>query len=246
MHSLRTGVIMGKIIIILLFLFLPLEIYPQCRAYDGTDDRTISGTTLTAWFQGNKAQFTVESWIYLDAIGENNLGVLNLEANSEIVFGVDSNNQLKSYLDGTSEAWYVSGGITLEATKWYHIAIVYNGATRTHYIDGEVDGTPLAETGSTTGRVGQFVSVGRYGADFFKGKVDEGRIWDYAKTQAQIQSNKNNVVADNEPGLRGYWQMDEEAGTLFNRSAEGSLLDLDIIVGTLTNDNAPIKRIIGE
>lgn len=239
-----------KKIIFLLILLLPLRIYPQCRLFDGTDDTMTTGTGLPAWWQGAKAQVTIEFWLYLNETDRRHPGIFTLTL-SEIVFGIEDggghNNTLESYMSGTTEGWYHSDGLELEADRWYHIALVYNGTTRTHYIDCRIDGTPVAETGSTDGQgATEFITLGDYGGVHTKGIIDELRVWNYGKTQIQLESGISKVIADEEPGLVGYWNMDEESGTLFNRNVDGSVLDFHTITGTLSVDNAPMKRIIGE
>ncbi len=41
--------------------------------------------------------------------------------------------------------------------------------------------------------------------DFFDGEIDEVRIWNYARTQSEIQSTMNYTLNGNEPGLVAYW-----------------------------------------
>jgi hypothetical protein len=43
---------------------------------------------------------------------------------------------------------------------------------------------------------------------YLKGALDEVRIWNVARTQAQIQSSMNQHLTGSEPGLVGYWQFD--------------------------------------
>ncbi len=46
-------------------------------------------------------------------------------------------------------------------------------------------------------------------AEFSYGVMDEVRIWDYARTESQIDDNYNRLVDPNEDGLIAYYNFDE-------------------------------------
>ncbi|HAW53148.1 MAG TPA: hypothetical protein DCX54_12600 [Flavobacteriales bacterium] len=47
----------------------------------------------------------------------------------------------------------------------------------------------------------------------FKGIIKEIRIWNFAKTEAQIYADKGKHMVGNEAGLIAYWRLDENAGS---------------------------------
>ena len=47
----------------------------------------------------------------------------------------------------------------------------------------------------------------------FKGKIDEVKIWNIARTSAQIKDNIYTICTGSETGLVGYWRFDEASGT---------------------------------
>ena len=59
--------------------------------------------------------------------------------------------------------------------------------------------------------------------------MDEIRVWNVARTQAQIQASMNTSVPTNSAGLRAYYKLDESAGTS-TADATGNGYN-----GTLTN-----------
>ena len=44
----------------------------------------------------------------------------------------------------------------------------------------------------------------------FIGQIDEVRIWNIARTEAEISTDMNKQLNGDEPGLVGYWKFDEE------------------------------------
>ncbi len=92
---------------------------------------------------------------------------------------------------------------TLTLNQWQHIAVVKNGADVRIYLNGVELVTTLGPAGSipasmipSTGNLYMGVTRGLNEAliQFFNGERDEVRIWNTARTQAQIQANMNNEL----------------------------------------------------
>ncbi len=102
--------------------------------------------------------------------------------------------------------------VQLPTNSWHHVAAVRQNGYWALYLDGvlytpdynyETPHTPSGEWD-----IGSFT-----GAQFpFKGKVDEVRFWDTARSQAQIQASYASL-AGNETGLTAYWRLDEGSGS---------------------------------
>src|SRR6185436_2078909 len=46
----------------------------------------------------------------------------------------------------------------------------------------------------------------------FKGMMDELRVWNVVRTQAQVEADMFNRLTGSETGLAGYWRFEEAAG----------------------------------
>jgi hypothetical protein len=58
---------------------------------------------------------------------------------------------------------------------------------------------------------------------YFSGVIDELRIWNIARTEADIRSTMNRLLTGTEANLVGYWRFDETSGTTFaDRSPSGN------------------------
>lgn len=56
----------------------------------------------------------------------------------------------------------------------------------------------------------------------YKGQFDEVRIWNYARSQTEIQGDLDHSLVGDEPGLIAYYRFDEATGTTVNNSAGAS------------------------
>ena len=119
---------------------------------------------------------------------------------------------------------------------WHHTALTYNATTReyTIYLDGNLEVTQTLAAGVVPrsdsiqhAALGTAMNSTGVPLGSFAGVLDETRIWNTARTQAEIQSTKNSELTSG-TGLIGRWGMNEGSGTSTSSSV-GSF------VGTLTN-----------
>jgi hypothetical protein len=96
---------------------------------------------------------------------------------------------------------------------WTHLAVVFDGKTLNAYVngDGSINSQPL--TNVSFNFTQQSLRLGRRisNESDFKGKIAEVRLWKTARTQAEIQATMHRRLSD--PGLVGYWPLDEGSGT---------------------------------
>jgi len=100
--------------------------------------------------------------------------------------------------------------VTIERGIWHHIAVTLNseGIVKTYFngnlIDTDVRDVPINVTG--------ILNIGRSSrteTEHFDGFIDEVRIWNIARTQEDIQATMNATLQGDEPGLVGYWSVDD-------------------------------------
>ena len=109
---------------------------------------------------------------------------------------------LRSYLKGSGSAR--NGGI-VPRNVWTHIAVTFDGSTRRHYINGELAAS-FAETGPLTTsssvlRIGSDVSWERSPSGF----IDEVRLWNVARTMAEIRESLKGPITTAQTGLVAVW-----------------------------------------
>ena len=117
---------------------------------------------------------------------------------------------------------------------WYHVAISIdpiNGMIM--YINGvkqESSNSSTAPIGTQIGGQTDNVSLAKWGnlnIRHFEGEIDEVRLWETSRTQAEIQQKLCSKLEGNESGLKAYYN--------FNSQNSSTLLDI-----TLNNNNGTL------
>ena len=108
-----------------------------------------------------------------------------------------------------------TAGTTMTVGSWVHIALVYNGASMIVYRNG-VQATILAVPGALAAADGPLrlgiENIGLTGNTFMRGQLDEVRIWNVARSAAQLGSTYNRLISTSTAGLVAYYRFDEVTG----------------------------------
>ena len=112
----------------------------------------------------------------------------------------------------------IIGNTTITTNTWHHAAVTYDSvnAVWTLYLDGVQDGTldigtnvpPRSDSIQHAG-LGTAMTSGGTAAGFFAGRLDEARIWNVARTQAEIQASMNSEILVPTVGLLGRWGLND-------------------------------------
>lgn len=136
----------------------------------------------------------------------------------------------------------LAGNLVLEPNVWYHIACCYDktAGRQVIYINGVLDAErscPRPFLGSDRVRIGRAV-----GSWFFRGAIDEVRVWNRARSQAEIRADLRQRLTGTEPGLTGYWRFDEGAGNRVFDLTDGASHGTIHGGATWTRSDAPIRE----
>ena len=214
-------------------------------SFDGVDDYVDAGSDSSLNITN---AITIEAWVK----------PVNLTGSHHFIFKSlnyqvrTQDNKLRFVYQSTDNVWhgYETDADVFALNVWHHIVITHiyeNGNSTKLYINGEnVSGTWYAGNGNTpTKTSGNSLLVGKGGADFFNGAIDEVRVYNYARTAEEIMQDYNAGVATHlgpsgktcseDPagcmsyGLVGQWDMDEGSGSILNDKSGNNNH------GTLTN-----------
>lgn len=167
--------------------------------------------TFEVWIQGNEANQNNHPVIFsnrgTNAFGGGIMFFLHDRWNGSrfkmLCFQVNAINYL--FIDNGS-----FNGSLLDG-QCHHVAISRNGNNISFYIDGNKIGDKVIPNSSTISLnnplwIGKDKSVN----NTFNGLISQGRIWNTARTQNQIEDNKDLRLLGNEYGLIAYWEMNND------------------------------------
>jgi hypothetical protein len=111
---------------------------------------------------------------------------------------------------------HTTSGAGLTTGTWYHVAITaVKGGTTKVYVNGV---QRLSYTNENQGTWNNVFTVGALRSSRptslipFHGLIDEVRVWNVVRTQADIQADMYRELATVPASLKGYWQLNETSG----------------------------------
>ncbi|KPA17887.1 Pentaxin, partial [Candidatus Magnetomorum sp. HK-1] len=206
---------------------IPLE---KALLFDGTNDYVNAGSGI---YLANKS-FTIEFWATRNSTNDYDL-IFSLgtsSANNNLHMGFRSTNTftLAFYSNdlNTSATYGVEG--------WHHWAGTYDASTnkRIIYRDGDIVASDTASSdfvGNGSIILGRNVGNEHY----HNGAMDEFRVWNTVRSQAQIRENMYQTISEPESytSLLAYYQFNHSSGTTLDdisgNNNTGTLTDMDAI-----------------
>jgi hypothetical protein len=165
--------------------------------FDGVTDYVDNGV---ANFRSSDSLGTVSMWFNIDTTGINHKLLNSADTGTDtstIGLGINASNQLAWYQRNAADTGdSITGGTTLVASRWYHVAVVSDGSAYTIYLDGVAETLTVASGANngdwfadTTLRdnfvIGALIRTGT--ENYFDGKLTNVQIWDKAWSLSDVQ-----------------------------------------------------------
>ncbi len=181
---------------------------------NGVNSNYVSVAANT-WFNGD---YTIEGWVYVRSY--NNWSRLidfgNGSNSGEVYFALSFGTSGQPVMGVLNEGGenIVLSPISVPTNQWVHLACTLSNTTGTIYINGFAVTNGSISVPVNVVRASNFIGRSEFTSDAYANAVfDEVRIWNVAKTQAQIQANLHRSLIGDETNLIGYWRFDEGSGT---------------------------------
>lgn len=159
---------------------------------------------------------TVECWVKPSQVPGSSYSsivtLVNYQGNIDYgLYFADSGKKIHFYLD---EVDYLSYTATFsDFNKWTHFAGTYDGNKMRLFVNGNLVLEKLVGQKLIDRNSGTKILIGydtAYGTRYkFYGEIDEVRIWNYARSQYEINACMNTTVDKQNLGLLGYWRFDK-------------------------------------
>jgi len=214
--------------LILIFNFSLLSNAQTALEFDRVDDYVSTNNSLSL------TSYTLETWINWDGTsvsGQNNAVLSGSGTNEHIMWLIAG----KLRIGNSGNEIVVTDNTAVTPGVWTHYAATYDGTTGLMllYRDGAVAGSITSN--SATGFVLTDLNIGRFNnpvtkEHLFGGMIDDVRVWDNVRSQADIQANMNSCLTGSEAGLAAFYTFEDGSGTTLTDSAgsnNGTLNNMD-------------------
>lgn len=149
----------------------------------------------------NTTTYSICGWIYLDLLG---LTQTIICSRTTIGYGlalfVLTSNKIRidASIDKNSFQWTTD--YVFEAGKWTHFTVTNDNGKLSYYINGELKQTHIIT--STTQYIGDYMTIGASSEsntvlgnnNFFKGRMNDLRIYDHALSQSEVQEIYRSLI----------------------------------------------------
>ncbi|MFN0048010.1 MAG: LamG-like jellyroll fold domain-containing protein, partial [Cytophagales bacterium] len=181
--------------------------------FDGVDDYV--STTIP-----NSLNATLEAWIKIKDLTRFSTFVSNTPNVGASGLALEYRGDGKLYMRIGADGGSGNGGFgtillpsanSIEANKWYHVSGTYNGSVANIYINGVLENTtasPHVLNSPSTYWIGSLQPGASYNCF---GQIDEVRIFNSARTPAEIQLDMATTTPN---GALGYWNFEETTGNI--------------------------------
>jgi hypothetical protein len=162
--------------------YIQSNFYGGSFAFDGNGDY-LSSPNSTDYAFGT-GDFTVETWVYLNSTGANQIFVGNWTSGTGW--------QLYFTSSTTKFAWYVNSGILLSSTttpatgRWYHISVSRTGTTLRMFVNGVLDNSTTDSTNYSTTQTVEIGYQQSTSTNYLNGYLQDIRVY---KGAAKYTSN---------------------------------------------------------
>ncbi|MDU8886380.1 choice-of-anchor D domain-containing protein [Yeosuana sp. MJ-SS3] len=161
--------------------------------FDGRNDYADDATVISSWSEG-----TIMTWIKIDPTATGN----QIIAGQDVFYlQLNSDKSVTAYANSYS----LSNGTSLTTNQWIHIGATYKNGEFYLYVNGMEVSNNLSVSGGLPADTSSF-SLGRQpdtNSNYFKGYLDEVRVFDKALTENELQKMVYQEIEDNSGTTRG-------------------------------------------
>jgi len=191
---------------------------------------------------GATAQLTVEIWINLDELRDNNSILwLGDEASGSVQFALWVSADGKLNCQTRLVAGTLTSQVQVVPGQPTHLCVSIVNGVLLIYVNGTLDKEYTIQGGASFDLHSKTLLVGRsLDKKYYKGTLQELRLWERGRSSAEIAMVMYRAAPRGEPGLVGYWPLTEinmAAGVAVDLSYNAN----DLFLGGILEDYVPIR-----
>lgn len=187
---------------------------------------------------------TVEGWFKVDSWSKPWQAIITKGDSAWRIARAGEGNSLEFAVGPGSSGKVVQGFKAVNDGVWHHVAGVYDGTVMKLYIDGVLDNQKYISGSVDTNNYEVWLGANaEVPGRNFDGQLDEFRVWNVARSDADIANSFRRSVDPGTAGLVGYWKLNDGSGTTIASSIagdnNGTLVNGD---ATSWDDTSPVLR----
>ena len=229
---------------LLLFFFVSFNFNSTAQNaldFDGINDRLDCGNT--ADYQISGTQITLEAWVkptfFQAEVWKNNIIDKETHVPQQGYMLRCGDGGKVNFNLGSGSGWneLTTTTTVISLNTWSHLAASYDGVYMRIYVNGICTDSiaksiSFVDASASNLIIGDNSQLGRN----FTGTIDEVRIWNIARTKAQINANMNNEICGGQSGLKAYFRLNQGIAAGSNTSITSATNSAGAgISATLTN-----------
>jgi len=156
--------------------------------------------------------FTIEFWIELDAgidekdqpLGDGNSHVLDFQ---------------NGHLNLKAPSSIIESSSIIQPFEWTHYAITRQNGDLLLYVNGVEDQNAISQQFYADVFISEIST--NIGPGWMSGRMDELRLWSYARSASQLMAGMNNSVTSTQVGLEAYYKFNENGGPVVDITGSG-------------------------
>jgi uncharacterized protein len=176
---------------------------------------------LPAGFTAQLTDFTIASWVNLGSANTwmrvfdfgQNTGVYMFLTPAAGIAGTPPRFAITT--GGSGREQQLTGGSSLPAGQWVHLAVTLSGTTGTLYVNGQVAASNTGMTlnpASLGSPANLWIGKSEFSDPFLNGTVDEFQIFSRALSQAEVSSLLSSATGTTGGGDVAWYRFDETGG----------------------------------
>jgi len=183
------------------FGWAPEVVYERSIYFNGSTDYVDMEDALDL----NATEFTISAWAMRDSGSEDTSILSKRDAayTEGYDFKINSTGRFEvSWKNGSTQT--ITSDVVIPVGEWHHLAVIYKSGKATLYIDGVEDKNLTLAAPPVTAQSFYIGAAGKNSPTaFFKGNIDEVRIWNKGLSEAQLRYIMNQEIEANTSFVSG-------------------------------------------
>jgi len=161
--------------------------------FNGTSTRVFIGSSTSL---NLTAGMTVMAWVYPTANQTGNRTIIRRETNGYWLYSGRTTGTMRPYGGAVvgSGTETVTAPTALALNTWSHVAVTYDGATVSLYVNGTLVSTNGASGSIVSGTTPLYIGGTASSTDYFQGRIDEVRVYNRALSSTELATIRNTAI----------------------------------------------------